>query len=215
MRDQILADSKIGDLLLEAAEWRLTGLLFECPSDGWQEQITALASEVTDADLKAAVEAAKDEAIEGLYHSISGPGGPAPAREVSYSRTIQPGYLISELYTYYDAFSYRPSKGESPDHISVEAGFISYLRFKEAYALACCDTDHATLTRESSCHFIEDHISTIAGQLFTNLKDLDVRYLALACSSLLRRTGKKRGLPIKDDNLNTSCINESGFDCCV
>ena len=65
-------------LLGEAAEWRLLGLLFECPLPNWREQMDALAAEVVDADLKAAAEAARLEASEGLYHSIFGPGGPAP-----------------------------------------------------------------------------------------------------------------------------------------
>lgn len=62
MSPAIVTDSKQTSLMREAAEWRLTGLLLECPTEGWPEQVSALAAEVEDADLKAAAEAAQQEA---------------------------------------------------------------------------------------------------------------------------------------------------------
>ena len=80
------------DLLRAAAEWRLLGLLFSCPQGDWQAEVAALASEVDDQQLKAAADAARTEASEGLYHTTFGPGGPAAAREVSYlqSHAVRP-----------------------------------------------------------------------------------------------------------------------------
>ena len=204
------------NLLQEAAEWRLISLLFECPVSGWREQVMALAAEIKDESLKAAAESIQDYVTEGLYHSTFGPGGPAPPREVSYRDWIQPGYLISELATYYDAFSYKPVTREVLDHVSVEAGFIAYLKLKEAYASACGDEDHAAVTADAAKDFINEHLQHIAEPLAGLLEHSGLDYLALASSALLRRVGprkeKSKGtdlpvLPVLSD------IDEPIFDC--
>lgn len=182
-------------LLREAAEWRLLSLLFECPSPNWREQVQSLATEITDTDLKAAAETAQREAGEGLYHSIFGPGGPAPGREISYRDWAQPGYLLSELTSYYDAFAYHPDQAaivEAPDHVSVEVGFIAYLKLKEAYAEANGDDEHAAVTREAAQQFLLEHLSMMTEPLSASLEHSGVGYLALAGKSLLARVGPKR-----------------------
>jgi nitrate reductase assembly molybdenum cofactor insertion protein NarJ len=182
-------DSGQNNLLREAAEWRLISLLFECPTKGWREQVAALAGEITDEDLKLAANAAQDEATEGLYHSIFGPGGPAPAREVSYRDWVQPGYLLSELSGYYNAFSFHPATQEVADHVSVEAAFIAYLRLKEAYALDCFDSEHASVTAEAAQNFIKEHLSNMVEPLSHSLALSGVRYLSLTGTALLQRVG--------------------------
>jgi nitrate reductase assembly molybdenum cofactor insertion protein NarJ len=207
------SDVRQRGLLREAAQWHLTGLLFECPTGGWHEHVAALEAEVADADLKAAAEAAQEEATEGLYHSTFGPGGPASPREVSYRDLVQPGYLMAELSSYYEAFSYRAATQEAPDHVSVEAGFVGYLRLKQAYALACSDTEHAAITAESAERFLAEHLSHLAEPLAQALADSGVRYLALAGAALRRRVGPRQnqaagpGLPILSDG------EESVFEC--
>jgi nitrate reductase assembly molybdenum cofactor insertion protein NarJ len=185
-------DARQTQLLREATEWRLIGLLFECPTDGWREQIAALAAETADADLQAAARAAQLEAGEGLYHSIFGPGGPAPAREVSYRQWAQPGYLLSELAAYYDAFAYQPHTSEVPDHISVETGFVAYLRLKEAYARAKLDNAHAEITAEAACGFINEHLSHLAAPIAASLTASGVEYLSRTGAALLQRVGPAR-----------------------
>lgn len=181
-------DSRQRSLLEDAAGWRLISLLFECPAPGWQENIAALASEVTDPGLREAVEAAQAEASEGLYHSIFGAGGPASPREVSYHDQVQLGGLMSELASYYRAFGYQPAAQEPDDHVAVEAGFVAYLRLKEAYAISAEDVEHAQVTAESARSFTEDHLSFVAGPLAGRLSESGVRYLSLAAEALLRRT---------------------------
>ena len=122
-------------LLRDAAEWRLISLLFECPGKDWQTQVNALAGEVDDADLQAAV-ASCEGATESVYHSTFGPGGPAAPREVSYRQTLMPGQMLDEIGAFYQAFAYQPSIVEPPDHIAVMTGFIAYLRLKEAFGNA-------------------------------------------------------------------------------
>ena len=206
-------NTKQNNLFEEATEWRLIGLLFECPVNDWRKQVKNLAKDVTDETLKQAAEAAQEEASEGIYHSIFGPGGPAPAREVSYRSWVQPGYLLSELFSYYNAFSYNPVTYEVPDHVSVEAGFIAYLRLKEAYAMECLDYEHATVTADAARNFIDEHLSTMVEPLVKSLASSGVSYLALNGEAILRRVGAKRSeahgkaLPLLSDfeNENFEC----------
>ena len=92
-------DPDVQSLLFEAAEWRALEVLFQCPSPEWKRQLVELRPEISAQDITKAMDAAIEEASEGTFHSILGPGGPAPAREASYREIIQLGYLISELTT--------------------------------------------------------------------------------------------------------------------
>ena len=188
----VALDARQRDLLREAAEWRLISLLFQCPASDWRENLEALSSEITDSGLRDAAAAALTEATEGLYHSILGPGGPAPAREVSYRELVQFGGLMSELACYYDAFAYRPADREPGDHVSIEAGFLGYLRLKEAYALASGDAERAEVASEAATAFITDHLSFIAEPLARSLGHSGTRYLAIAGEALLQRAGPRR-----------------------
>ena len=206
-------------LLREAAEWRLIGLLLECPKPGWREQLAALSAETGDATLREAGQAALEEASEGLYHSVFGPGGPAPPREVSYHDSVQLGYLVSELASYYDAFGFRADSPETPDHVGVEAGFVGYLRLKEAYALACEDADRAAVTAEAAQRFLDDHLSTMAARLAATLEQSGISYLALATKALLERTGPPRNtrpdsaMAVLSAQAGGFVPEESLFDC--
>ena len=182
-------DIRAHALLKEAAEWRLIGLLFECPVGTWRDDIVALARDIDDPLLGSAVAHALEEASEGLYHSTFGPGGPAPPREVTYVKAVQLGYLLSELTAFYDAFAYRPVTRESPDHVSVEAGFIGYLRLKEAYAVTRGDDEQATVTAEATATFLREHLSALAEPLAVTLDASGVAYLAEAARALATRVG--------------------------
>ena len=173
----------------DAAEWRLLSLLFECPTPEWHIQVTALMHEVADTDLKSSAQDALDEASEGLFHHTFGPGGPAPPREATYHQTVQLGYLLSELQAYYNAFAFQPFTNEPPDHVSVETGFIAYLKMKEAYALACGNSEQAATASESARKFLQEHLANIAQQLANYLQESGISYLAKASKALLQRVG--------------------------
>lgn len=177
------------DIIVEAAEWRLISLLFDCPTDEWFEQVRELGRQVSDKKLKRAARAAQKHASEGLFHSVFGPGGPAPGREVSYRGWVQPGYLLSELSSFYDAFSYKPTTHEVPDHVAVETGFIAYLRLKELYAMECDDCESSDITADASRTFIDDHLSKYAETLAKLLAASRIDYLELAGSALFERVG--------------------------
>ena len=177
----------------EAAEWRLIALLFECPGDAWRTQVLSLAKEVGDPELKEAAESAQQEAEEGLFHYVFGPGGPAPAREATYHQTVELGYLISGLQSYYNAFAFQPRTEEAPDHVSVETAFVSYLKLKELYALRCGDQSRAITAAEAAKLFIADHLSNIAEPLCAHLQDSGIDYLSKAALALARRVGPRAG----------------------
>jgi nitrate reductase assembly molybdenum cofactor insertion protein NarJ len=176
-------------LLRQAAQWRLIGLLFECPSGAWRDEVAALADEVDDALLRSAAAHALDEASEGLYHSTFGPGGPAPPREVTYVKAIQLGSLLAELASFYQAFAYQPVTRESPDHVSVEAGFIGYLCLKEAYAVTRGDEEQASITAQAAAAFVRDHLSAVAEPLAAALEVSGLEYLSETSRALANRVG--------------------------
>ncbi len=200
-----MENDSVGLLIKEAAEWRLIGLLLECPVGDWRKNVRGLADEVADPKLKQAAEFAETQAGEGLYHAIFGPGGPAPAREISYRDWVQPGYLLSELSAYYEAFSYTPETREVPDHVAVEAGFVAYLRMKEAFAVMRGDIDGAEVTAKASRTFIDDHLSKISQRIALSLSESEIDYLVLASDALFSRVGpdkeesRKRTLPVLTD----------------
>jgi TorA maturation chaperone TorD len=183
-------------LLEQATDWRLLALLFECPTSDWREHVKSLIPLASDHQLRAAAEAALEEASEGLYHSIFGPGGPASPREVSYHDSVQLGYLMSELAFLYDAFAYRPISNEPPDHVAMEAGYISYLAFKQAYALGRSESEQAQLAADASRQFVENHLSVMAEPLAGTLAGSRVRYLELAAELLLQHAGPRKTLPV-------------------
>lgn len=184
-------------LLRDAAAWRLIGLLFERPTQGWDVRVAALAADVDDAALRDAAAAAPAERSDGLHHSLFGPGGPVPPREVTYAGGVQFGYLMAELAAHYQAFAYERLPDEPDDHVSVEAGFVAYLLLKEAYARASGDEASADLAEDARGRFIAEHLA-LMGEPLARALDGGPTYLALAASALLERTGRapRRLIPV-------------------
>jgi nitrate reductase assembly molybdenum cofactor insertion protein NarJ len=182
-------DAKVRDLLRQAAEWRLLGLLLEVPSGEWKTQVAILARESLADDVREAAAAAQAEASEGLFHTTFGPGGPSAPREVSYRKGLAPGQYLAELQAFYDAFAYRPEIREPLDHVAVEGNFVGYLRLKEAYALMCDDTDQATVSAEAARRFMCEHLQVLVQPMARSLQSSGIRYLALSSEALTRRAG--------------------------
>ena len=151
----------VPDAVAEAARWRLAALLLERPRAGWLDEVRALAHEVDDAALGAAAEAAR-EATEGDYLALLGPGGAVPAREVGYRAGRDPGWLLSDVARFYDAFAYRPRAEDPADHFAVEAGFVGYLWLKEALARSAGDDDAGDVTAEARRVFVAEHLTGVA-----------------------------------------------------
>jgi nitrate reductase assembly molybdenum cofactor insertion protein NarJ len=184
-------------LLRDSAEWRMIGLLFECPGEGWHAHIAALAGEVEDERLRDAARASAREASEGMYHAIFGPGGPVSPREATYVGGVQLGYLLAELAAYYDAFAYRPRTEEPHDHVGVEAGFVAYLVMKQAFASFAGDAEHAAVTADAAARFRADHLARLAEPLAAKLDALRPCYLSTAADVLLERVGPAPAQPVR------------------
>lgn len=183
------ADPRVVRCLRDAAELRLIALLLECPHEHWKETVAALSAEVSAPDLLVAAAAANTEANEGLYHTVLGPGGPAPPREVSYRGAVLPGGVLAEISAYYEAFAYVPECREPPDHVAVEVGFLAYLKLKEAYAVLRGATEEADVTADASHRFAEEHLSRTASAFAAAAESTGAGYLTLAGGALLERVG--------------------------
>lgn len=158
------AEDRVGRLLVEAARWRLTGLLLERPRSGWLEEVSALSAEVGDERLAEAARAAR-HADEGAFLALFGPGGTVSPREVAYRNMGDPGKILSELRGFYDSFGFDPKIEDPPDHVAVEAGFVGFLKLKQAYAASCGDADAEKTMRDAAEVFIERHLGGFAGDL--------------------------------------------------
>jgi len=72
----------------------------------------------------------------------------------------------------------------------VEAGFVGYLRLKEAYAVSRGDEEQASVTADAAATFMREHLSALAEPLAATLDASGVAYLAEAARSLANRIGR-------------------------
>lgn len=208
-----IADPRIQELLDEATAWRLLGLLFERPREDWRQEVESLRPAVRDADIAAAVEAAREEATEGLYLAVLGPGGLASPREVASRGMGDPGQILSDILAFHKAFAFRPEAEEPPDHVAVEAGFLGYLCLKQAYARMRGNEGEAEIAAQAAAHFCEEHLSSLAWPLADRLEKTGVRYLALAGRALARLTGPRRDAQLTGESplqVCHDCLLECG-----
>ncbi len=209
-----ISDAGVQVHLAEATAWRLLGLLFERPRGGWRQELESLRPAVRDAEISAAVEAAREEATEGLYLAVLGPGGVASPREVAYRGMGDPGQILSDILAFHEAFAFRPEAEEPPDHVAVEAGFMGYLRLKEAYARARGNEEEAEIVSQATTRFREEHLSALAWPLAERLEKTQVQYLSLAARALAHRAGPRPAThPVGESPLlvcNSDCPLECG-----
>jgi len=204
---------EVAALFAEAAQWRLLGLLFEYPTDAWRRQFTELQSDLRDETLRSLAGSALEFSTEGLHNALFGPAGTVPAREVVYLGGVQFGYLMAELSAFYGAFDFRPSHAEADDHLSVETGFVAYLKLKQAYALASGDFERAEITSQAAASFIKDHLALFAEPMLPRLENFAPDYLISAGRILLELAGAspRSGYPLsasfdgEDDSSEMSC----------
>lgn len=170
-----------------AATWRMLALLFERPKPGWLEEVRSLEAELpNDPELAAAVrEAASVD--EGAYLAALGPGGAVSPREVAYRPMGDPGRILAEVSSHYEAFAFRPASEDPHDHVAVEAGFVGYLALKEAFARSRGEPEGAEASKRTRESFLRDHLAAFAGELAGRLEHAPLRHLALAASALASR----------------------------
>ena len=187
-----ITDPLVQELLAAATAWRLLGLLFERPREGWWQDVEALSRVVSDPEIRSAAAEAQLEASEGRYLALLGPGGPVSAREVAYRGMEEPGQIMADIQAFYQAFAFQPETEEAPDHLAVEAGFLGYLCVKEAYARARGNDEEAEIAAAAAIRFCEAHLSAVAWPVAKRLESTGVRHLSLAAATLARRSGPRR-----------------------
>jgi hypothetical protein len=170
----------ITDGVSTAARWHLVARLFERPHADWHAAIGVLAREMDDGALQALVEVAASVG-EGAYLAILGPGGVVSAREVGHVGAFRdPGWVLSDLRRFYEAFGYAP-RGEDPiDHVAAELGFVAYLHLKETHALAAGDADAAQVTAEAREAFATAHLAPFMASLARRLDGAPGHFAAAA-----------------------------------
>jgi nitrate reductase assembly molybdenum cofactor insertion protein NarJ len=199
-------------LLREAAEWRLIGLLFEYPREGWRAEIAGLAAQVSDPVL---IEAAREAGLhdgEGAYLAALGPGGVVSPRGAGHLPSQDPGRILADVTAFYEAFQYRPGVQEPADHVAVEAGFVGYLKLKEAFARARAAVEEAEVTAQAATAFRMQHLAVMAEPLARRLADTGPRGVALAAEALLARVG--HAAPAMADCPTPRCDGPCQMDAC-
>lgn len=179
----------IRQIIEESVAWRMFGLAFERPRDGWREQVESIAREVSDHDVRWMAEQAREQASEELFLDVLGPGGAVSPREVAYRRLADPGHMLAELEAMYQAFAYEPKTEECPDHVSVEAGFVAYLRMKQAFARIVGDADAEAVARDAEAMFVADHLGPLAAGIWKRFGGDDSLYVARAARLMRERLG--------------------------
>ncbi len=148
--------------LSTAAGWRYASLLFQLPTPEVQYDLQALVKELPEEfrSLAQELSAIPLDEWKSEYHRVLGPGG-CPVCESSYDDNALAGRgpLLAQIAGFYQAFAYRPDEEtrETPDHLSVELGFLSYLALKVAYALHEEKAAEREIAEEAYWHFLEAH----------------------------------------------------------
>lgn len=161
----------VAELLGAAAEWRLLSLLLARPTAPRKREATRLSRELPVEEVRRAVRAWGAAAEEGAYLRLLGPGGLVASRAVAYRPFADPGWLLADIGRHHQAFGYRPTTEEPPDHVAVLADFVGYLLLKEAYARECGDRPAAELTRRARWRFVEEFLVPMAAPLAERLAD--------------------------------------------
>jgi len=116
------------------------------------------------------------EALEADYRRIFGHtiSQECPPYETEYgsAHVFQQAQTLGDIAGFYRAFGLEMSDlaRERPDHISVELEYMSFLAFKEAYALKHHGAEQAEVCREAQRAFLREHLGRWA-PLFAKLLD--------------------------------------------
>jgi len=182
-------DPATARLLADAQAWHLLARLFERPRPEWRDDVGRLAESVNDAALSEIATLSR-AASEGAYLATFGPSGIVSPREVAHGGMRDPGQLLADLQTRYDAFGFRPAIEDTIDHVSVEVDFVAYLKLKEAFARVEGDDERAAIAGDAAAAFIADHVRDMAAPIADKLEPVAPAYLARAARLLAARVGE-------------------------
>ena len=196
-------------LLTEARDWQLLALVFSCPNPVRDAQIQELIDELETGDLRSAAEAAVRTRQED-YLAVLGPSA-VSSREVGYRPMGDPGKILAQLATLYDAFGFHPPANEPLDHVATELGFASFLCFKEAFARQNGEDQQAVSCTRARELLVADHLADLGAGLAERLSGAPVPSLEQAARLLAER------LPVPKPSTSLPILAEepadSAFDC--
>lgn len=164
--------------LRRAARYRAMSLCFAPPDAASINELCALARDLGDdgdGGALAALAAEAHDDLEALYHSALGPTGVVRDCEADYE--VNPlggrGPLLADVAGFYLAFHYEDTTltAMSPDHISVELGFMAWLSLRLAYAGHVSDPDGAAICAEASDKFAKEHLGRWCATLFARIRE--------------------------------------------
>jgi TorA maturation chaperone TorD len=147
----------------------MLSLLLSRPTPERKSEVHEIAQGPIGARLTEIARAWCDNATEGAYLQLLGPGGLVPARSVAYRPFADPGWVLADLARYRQAFGFHPATEEPADHVAVLADFVSYLLLKQAYARESGDPGAVAVTQKSMERFIDEHLSPVAGRIAERL----------------------------------------------
>ncbi|MEW6775081.1 MAG: molecular chaperone TorD family protein [Bdellovibrionota bacterium] len=118
------------------------------------------------------------------------PAGRLSPYETSYgsANAFTQSQALADLQGFYKAFGVEPSAlyRERPDHLGLEAEFLSLVEFKEALALNGRDEEGAQICRAARQRFLENHIGRWAPVIFERLEREAADDLYRLCGTLGR-----------------------------
>lgn len=155
-------DSNIVKELLSKSS--LYGFFSRCFLSSWNgelDNIEKLSNEVPEAwhnrveELCALSRDISEEKRTALFGGIGG----CHDSESSY-RSLPAGNMLADIAGFYKAFGYPEDEAgsRSPDHISKELGYLSFMFAKEAHALYKEETEAAETCRQAYTKFIKEHL---------------------------------------------------------
>jgi hypothetical protein len=159
--------------LTRAARYRALSLLFAPPDTRAAEELVALARDLDDPALRSLAADAGPDA-SGVYHSALGPTGAVRDSESDYE--VNPlggkGPLLADVAGFYLALRYEDETllGMSPDHISMELGFMGWLALRAAYARREGEVEGEEVCVRASESFARDHVGRWSPTFFARLR---------------------------------------------
>lgn len=159
------------------------------------------------------------EALEADYRRIFGHAisQECPPYETEYgsAHVFQQAQTLADIAGFYRAFGLEMSDlaKERPDHISVELEYMSFLAFKEAYALEHHGAGQVEVCREAQRAFLGEHLGRWA-LLFAKLLGKKAesgfyQYLAFLTEGFLAQEHRRLG--VTSQTFNEGDLKPTGF----
>jgi hypothetical protein len=98
--------------------------------------------------------------------------------------------------------------------VAVQAGFLGYLKLKEAFARARAAADEAEMAAGAAETFRARHLAVMAEPLARRLAEAGSGYLALAADALSRRAGSPAAPAADMAGRTPACAGERDLDTC-